>query len=233
MCLAHKSRVAVGAPAKDVRWDGDLCLPRTGRQTRDSADYLAEQPSVGHRVVKVARARGEQRRLLGGLRNAVTAVAFSPDGKTVAAALEGRRLRRWDAAGGRPLGSLETPEEIAWLDYSPDCKRLRAGTSSGSVLLWDRDREPRRLSAPWERVEQVLLASAVGQGRILFAEAAEPAEQVGIAPQFLDNTLLRPGQIKRQTAEKFFEQFTATRMGLAASERGGRLRGYPNNPEAR
>jgi hypothetical protein len=32
-------------------------------------------------------------------------------------------------------------------------------------------------------VEQVVLASAVGQGRILFAEVAEPAEQMGIAAQ--------------------------------------------------
>jgi hypothetical protein len=33
------------------------------------------------------------------------------------------------------------------------------------------------------QVEQVLLATAMGQGRILFAEAAEPAEQMGIAAQ--------------------------------------------------
>jgi hypothetical protein len=33
------------------------------------------------------------------------------------------------------------------------------------------------------QVKQVLLATAMGQGRILFAEASEPAEEMGIAAQ--------------------------------------------------
>ncbi len=105
-------------------------------------------------------ATGEQRRALEGLRNAPTALAFGPDGKTLAAALTGECVRQWDVAFGRPLGSLKALDRIDWLGYSADGKTLRAGTSSGSVLVWvvGMDKEPRRLDPPWEDVADVLLA---------------------------------------------------------------------------
>jgi hypothetical protein len=40
-------------------------------------------------------------------------------------------------------------------------------------------------------LEQVVLATARGQGRILFAEAAEPTEQMGIAAQLGEMEQLR------------------------------------------
>jgi WD40 repeat protein len=68
------------------------------------------------------------------------AVAFSPDGKLVAASGDGPqgRIGLWDAATGKEAGTVEGVTEPARaLTFSPDGKRLIAGMQDTTVLVWE------------------------------------------------------------------------------------------------
>src|SRR5262249_37144268 len=70
-------------------------------------------------------------------------VAFSPDGKTVAASSQHGGIVLWDAATGRPLPWRPAPDLgrdprfLGAVTFSPDGK-LFAWITSENVILWDR-----------------------------------------------------------------------------------------------
>jgi hypothetical protein len=66
-------------------------------------------------------------------------VAFSPDGRHVAAAEVNRAVRVWDTRGGEPrllAGHKDWVERVA---FSPDGRRLLSSDRAGEVRLWDVD----------------------------------------------------------------------------------------------
>jgi WD40 repeat protein len=65
----------------------------------------------------------------------VSAVAISPDGKTIATAADGVRL--WDPTTGKPTGRVEAKGHVAVLAFSPDGKTLAYGGRDRVVHLWD------------------------------------------------------------------------------------------------
>jgi serine/threonine protein kinase/WD40 repeat protein len=85
-----------------------------------------------------------ERRLLYAHQGGVPAVAFSPDGKRLAAGSKSGAALIWDVASGRLLhtcrarpaapGHFQTVETVA---FSPDGKRLASGDFPGDVRLWD------------------------------------------------------------------------------------------------
>src|SRR5581483_10514369 len=72
----------------------------------------------------------------------IAAIAFAPDGKTLAMGTrdgesgKGRMIRLWDAATGEERGRFGT-REVRALAYSPDGKLLASGHQDGTVGVWD------------------------------------------------------------------------------------------------
>jgi WD40 repeat protein len=82
--------------------------------------------------------KGYERVVLKGHKGMVAAVAFSPDGSTVATGSWDQTVRLWDAATGHARACFKWPVgKIYSLAYAPDGLRLAAGGDTGAVVVWD------------------------------------------------------------------------------------------------
>jgi WD40 repeat protein len=77
--------------------------------------------------------------------NAVSAIAYAPDGRTLATATGRGTVRLWDVAAGRPRGdtishagaAVGGRDGVDALAFSPDGKLLATGDADGTARLWD------------------------------------------------------------------------------------------------
>ena len=75
----------------------------------------------------------------------VWALAFSPDGKTLAATTgwETGRIHLYDVATGREFRTIDTPAiRSPALAFTPDGSKLICGMADTSVLVWDLQAKP-------------------------------------------------------------------------------------------
>ncbi|MFD0271801.1 trypsin-like peptidase domain-containing protein [Streptomyces sp. NPDC127106] len=75
----------------------------------------------------------------------VTAVAFSPDGHTLATAGEDRTVRLWDVSTRKMRATLPGhTDKVSSLAFSPDGHTLATGSTDKTVRLWDMDTDESR-----------------------------------------------------------------------------------------
>jgi WD40 repeat protein len=75
--------------------------------------------------------------VLRGHQDQVTALAFTPDGRTLASASWDRTVRLWNLAAGVEVAVLSGHSgKVQALAFSPIGQVLASGTDKGEVLLW-------------------------------------------------------------------------------------------------
>jgi WD40 repeat protein len=67
----------------------------------------------------------------------VDAIAFAPDGRTLASGGANGTVRLWDVPGRRAEGSLAAPGSVTSVAFAPDRNAVAAGTSTGAVRVWN------------------------------------------------------------------------------------------------
>jgi WD40 repeat protein len=79
---------------------------------------------------------GRELRLLKGHRNHVVALAFSPNGKTLATASYDRTVRLWSVATGEEMHRHGGSDRFECLAFSPDGRMLVTGSGDGTIRFW-------------------------------------------------------------------------------------------------
>ncbi|NSC21296.1 hypothetical protein FM076_08760 [Streptomyces albus subsp. chlorinus] len=155
-----------------------LAVRPRGRLLATSHGQLAS-PATG-RVVRRALSQDE-----------TTALAFSPDGRVLAAGDDSGRVTLWDGHGRRGLGLLagtyrETgggTEPVAGLAFSPDGRTLAVAGRRGTVRLWDTAaHRPLGGPLPAVRDKAVALAFSPDGTRLSVAGARTAVRHYTVSP---------------------------------------------------
>ncbi|MGH9846115.1 MAG: WD40 repeat domain-containing protein [Blastocatellia bacterium] len=81
---------------------------------------------------------GKPLRTLTGFKKGISAIVFSPDGRTVAGGGDDKSVRFWNAETGEPERELKgASASITCLAFAPDGRSLAAGALDKQIRVWD------------------------------------------------------------------------------------------------
>jgi WD40 repeat protein len=145
----------------------------------------------------------------------VSALVFSPDGKTLAVAgYEDGRISVWEADTGRLVHMLGRHEgEIVSLAFAPDGRRLLAGDRNGQVWLWD--------TASGKKVYQVQ-ADRVAVYGLAFAPAGDLWAAAGFCGTVTVWEARRPRKVLELRGGEQGDDLEEDRYGVVAFAPDGR-----------
>jgi eukaryotic-like serine/threonine-protein kinase len=108
--------------------------------THDSRSVIFSENDPDRRIHVQSLAAGSEPQYFPGHREAITALAISPDGQILAtgAGFTETDIKFWEVPSFRPLGELSGHERwIVGLKFSPDGQTLASGSADQTVRLWD------------------------------------------------------------------------------------------------
>jgi WD40 repeat protein len=153
----------------------------------------------------------------------VSSVAFSPDGKWLAAGDSDGLVHLWEAATGKVIRQLDAGEDGPAVFFSHDGKALGARTAEGEVRLWDIASGKRQTSfhlqgsfqrrGTWHYHEQILVSPdrtrliVVGDGNeLIVVRSGKHADSYVVGEKLLDLSIelleLPSGKVVKQFARR-------------------------------
>jgi len=103
--------------------------------------YIPAQPPRGAAAKPASAIKPEEFtliRTLQGHSNALSSVAFSPDGQTLASGSEDKTIKLWNLYTGQLLHTLQGHSNMVWsVAISPDGKSLASGSWDQTIKLWN------------------------------------------------------------------------------------------------
>ncbi len=113
----------------------------------------------------------------------VNVVAFSADGRSIAAGTEDPAIIvLWDTATGRTIDVLGAPSPVMSLAFAPDGRTLAAGMRSGAITIWDvaKGKERRTLTG---HTHAVITLAFAPNGRTLASGSADETARPWVLPE--------------------------------------------------
>src|SRR5262249_43393053 len=146
--IARKETAAKAEALIQARFDAAVRQPEENRALSllSAADLLGEAIALGNRPLEESLRLHlgswfqDTHRLRDILSHSdvVTAVAFSPDGKTLVSGCQDGTVQMWNTATGMPVGLRFRHDKcVTAVAFSPDGKMVVTGSEDKTARLWD------------------------------------------------------------------------------------------------